>query len=138
MQNKNSDHSGLKKGLIFEEKRSFSQQDFDDFACLSGDNNPIHTDPVYAAKTSFGSTVAHGMLLYTGLSSALLNFIPSAKQLKHEMIFPTGTIAEETVCYRFEVLSFNASSKEARLKIEMLRPNGQLGLDGETLIKLEE
>lgn len=35
------------------------------FADLSGDNNPIHVDPDYAAETRFGECIAHGVL--TGL-----------------------------------------------------------------------
>jgi len=34
--------------------------DFDRFARLTGDDNPIHCDPVFAATTHFGATVAHG------------------------------------------------------------------------------
>ena len=37
---------------------------FDRFARLSGDDNPIHVDPAFSARTRFGRTVAHGMLLY--------------------------------------------------------------------------
>lgn len=32
----------------------------DKFAALSGDHQFIHVDPVRAAKSGFGSTVAHG------------------------------------------------------------------------------
>ena len=37
-------------------KRSFTQQDFARFADLSGDNNPIHVDPQFSARTRFGRT----------------------------------------------------------------------------------
>ena len=40
-------------------ERIFSQVDFDRFARLSGDNNPIHIDPAFSARTPFGQTVAH-------------------------------------------------------------------------------
>ena len=42
---------------------SFTQAQFDRFAALSGDDNPIHVDPQFAARTRFGRTVAHGMFL---------------------------------------------------------------------------
>src|SRR5688500_2787 len=47
--------------------RSLSQAEFDLFARISGDNNPIHVDPEFSARTRFGRTVSHGMLLYTVL-----------------------------------------------------------------------
>lgn len=35
----------------------------EDFAKMSGDNNPLHTDDSYASQTEFGSRVAHGMIV---------------------------------------------------------------------------
>lgn len=37
------------------------QQMVDRYAEVSGDHNPIHVDPVYAANTPFGGTIAHGL-----------------------------------------------------------------------------
>ena len=37
----------------------------------SGDFNPIHVDPAFAAATPFGGTIAHGMLLLGYLSEML-------------------------------------------------------------------
>ena len=37
------------------------------FARLSGDANPIHIDPAYAAAHPFGAPVAHGMLIHARL-----------------------------------------------------------------------
>jgi 3-hydroxybutyryl-CoA dehydratase len=34
----------------------------DAYADLTGDYNPVHVDPVYAATTRFGGCIAHGML----------------------------------------------------------------------------
>ncbi len=40
--------------------RTLSEQDIAQFASLSGDLHPIHTDPDYAAATEFGRVIAHG------------------------------------------------------------------------------
>ncbi len=45
-------------------RRRLSQDDFLAFARLSGDENPIHTDALFSARTRFGRPVAHGMFLY--------------------------------------------------------------------------
>jgi acyl dehydratase len=41
--------------------------EFDAFARLSGDDNPIHVDPDFSSRTRFGRTVSHGMLIYAKL-----------------------------------------------------------------------
>jgi 3-hydroxybutyryl-CoA dehydratase len=38
------------------------------YAAASGDHNPIHLDPAFAAGTRYGGTIAHGMLLLAYLS----------------------------------------------------------------------
>ena len=47
------------------------QRLIDSYAQVSGDHNPLHTDPEFAAKTHFGRTIAHGMMTLAFLSQAL-------------------------------------------------------------------
>lgn len=41
------------------------------YAEVSGDHNPLHTDPAFAATTHFGRTIAHGMMTLALLSDAM-------------------------------------------------------------------
>lgn len=43
----------------------------DAYAVASGDYNPIHVDPDFAARSQFGGTIAHGMLVLSYLSTLL-------------------------------------------------------------------
>ncbi|MEV0029625.1 MaoC family dehydratase [Nocardia sp. NPDC050793] len=43
--------------------REIPQQAIDDFAAVTGDDQWIHVDPVRAAETELGSTIAHGCFL---------------------------------------------------------------------------
>lgn len=52
-------------------ERSFSQDDIDAFARISGDDNPAHVDAAWAEASIFGGRVAHGVLT-AGLVSAVL------------------------------------------------------------------
>ena len=61
----------IKPGAVAILRRTFGQRDFDRFAALSGDDNPIHVDPEFAGRTRFGRTVCHGMLLYSTICRAL-------------------------------------------------------------------
>ena len=62
-------------------ERSFSEKDVDDFAKLSGDSNPLHTDEAYAKTTKFKRRIVHGMLVGS-LCSALVGMqIPGKRCL---------------------------------------------------------
>ncbi len=45
--------------------RTLTQAQLHAYADASGDHNPIHVDPAFAATTPFGGTIAHGMLVLT-------------------------------------------------------------------------
>lgn len=75
-------------------QRVLLQTDFDRFARLTGDDNPIHCDPAFAAKSHFGATVAHGMLLYGCICKALTEQIgPGMVQTEQTLMFPNPTYA---------------------------------------------
>lgn len=73
-------------------QRVLLQSDFDRFARLSHDDNPIHCDPDFAAKSHFGATVAHGMMLYSCICKALAEQVgPGVVQLEQTLMFPNAT-----------------------------------------------
>jgi len=80
-------------------RRVLLQADFDRFARLSGDDNPIHCDPVFAARSHFGATVAHGMLLYSCIAKGLAELMPrpGAVQLEQSLMFPHPTFVNEPI-----------------------------------------
>jgi acyl dehydratase len=43
------------------EWRVITQDEVNDYARLSGDMNPIHIDPQFAASTPYGGTIVHGL-----------------------------------------------------------------------------
>jgi acyl dehydratase len=43
--------------------RTITEADFVNFAGVSGDFNPLHTDAAYAAATPYGERIAHGALV---------------------------------------------------------------------------
>ena len=51
--------------------KAITQDEILRYARVSGDGNPLHTDPEFAAATQFGGTVAHGMLVLAYLSEML-------------------------------------------------------------------
>lgn len=61
--------------------RTVTEDDIQQFADLTGDRDPLHTDPVFAAEGPFGKPVAHGLLgisFLAGLSSEAPRVMTSA------------------------------------------------------------
>jgi acyl dehydratase len=50
------------KGEVFTHSFSFSQQDVEAFAKVTGDTNPVHLNEEYAALTPFKKPILHGFL----------------------------------------------------------------------------
>ena len=78
------------------------QADFERFALLSGDDNPIHVDPEFAARTGFGRTVAHGMLLYSRVWALIASARPGARHVGQTLMFPAPAYADEELEVRIE------------------------------------
>ncbi len=51
--------------------RWISEQDIRSYASLTGDYNPIHLDPQFAARSRFGHPIAYGTLLLAPIWEAL-------------------------------------------------------------------
>lgn len=56
-------YEDVEEGATWESpSREVTESDIGVFAKLTGDFNPIHVNPEYAANTPFGRTIAHGLL----------------------------------------------------------------------------
>jgi len=101
--------------------RVFSQADFDHFARLSGDNNPIHTDPEFCTGTRFGRTVAHGLLLCSVLRGLIDRLRPGSRLSEQAVMFPAPTYAEEPM--QFTVTVSNDNNDQLELEVKRLHDN---------------
>jgi 3-hydroxybutyryl-CoA dehydratase len=54
-----------------ERRMDVTQRLVDRYAEVSGDHNPLHVDPAFAATTAFGGPIAHGLLTLAVVSHAL-------------------------------------------------------------------
>lgn len=105
--------------------RSFRQSDFDAFAALSGDDNAIHTDPDFAARTRFGKTVAHGAMLCAVLRGLVDQLVPGGRQLRQSTMYPAPSPVDEVLRFKAEI----TAEDENRVVIDLLV---QRVADGET------
>ena len=114
---------------------SFTQAQFDRFAALSGDDNPIHVDPAFAARTRFGRTVAHGMFLYANVRRALGEIAPGASQAEQSLLFPAPTYTDEPLRLRLTVAEVTGDGR-IRVATELLKSDGRYGCQGEAVLQM--
>ena len=124
----------VEQGEIITARKVFDQGDFDAFAVLSGDDNPIHVDPTFSAATRFGQTVAHGMLLYGHLCGLLSHHYPDAVQLDQDFVFPSPTFTGQEMTLRAEVVKIIKNQEQARLATTITNPAGEVVCYGFTLL----
>src|SRR4051794_11467671 len=114
-----------------------SSSDVVGFAELTGDRNPIHLAQHFAAKTPFGTRIAHG--LYTaGLISAVLGTRlpgPGAVYISQTLNFRAPVRIGDTVEVTVTVAELVPERRRARLTCTC-SVAGEVVLDGEALVKV--
>ena len=104
-------------GTVISEVRALGQADFDRFARISGDDNPIHVDPAFSARTRFGRTVSHGMLLYSVLWGLVQRHLPVVRQVSQTLMFPNPAYADEPLRFTATVESAAAGTATVAMRI---------------------
>ena len=103
------------------------------FAALTGDYNPLHFDPEFAAGTKFGRLVAQGGLT-TGILHALVAMDmpgPGTVFLSQTWKFTAPVYIGDTITARAEVVSLHETKPVTQLKIVVTRQDGEMVLEGE-------
>jgi len=126
----------LEVGQSVTVNRTFSQSDFDRFAALSGDNNPIHVDPEFSARTKFGRTVCHGMLLYSTICQVIGEKLPGpgTLQLEQSLMFPSPTFTGEEMTIRLEVIEVKPDAGIAMLETTISHGDGRIACQGQCVV----
>jgi len=103
------------------------------FAALTGDYNPLHFDPEFAAGTKFGRLVAQGGLT-TGILHALVAMDmpgPGTVFLSQSWKFTAPVYIGDTITARAEVVSLHETKPVTQLRIVVARQDGETVLEGE-------
>jgi acyl dehydratase len=99
-------------------RRTITEADIVNFAGLSGDFNPLHTDEVYGQSTPFGGRIAHGMLIVsvgTGLVNQTGWFVGTTLALLEITRKFVGVVKPgDTVHVAMDVASARESSRQDR------------------------
>lgn len=131
---------GVSASHTAEFQKTISQDDIVGFARATGDDQPLHLDESYAAKTRFKRPIAHGMLS-AGLISAALGtkLAPQATvvYLSQSMRFLRPVYPGDTVTAKLEVTSVNPEKRFVTCSTECVNQDGQSILQGEATVLLD-
>ena len=103
------------------------------YAEITGDHNPLHFDPDFAAQTKFRKLVVQGGLT-TGLLHAMVATDlpgPGTVFLSQNWKFVASVFIGDTIRGELEVLSVHDNKPVTHLKVEVFRDDGDLVLEGE-------
>ena len=123
------------KDIKIGQKKSFevvvTESMVDDFAKLSGDNNPLHMDENYAKSNNFKGRVCHGMLLASFFSRLAGMYIPGKNALyfSQSLKFQHPCFVNDRIEIRGDVIDKSLATKIITLKTTISKDKRQI-VDG--------
>lgn len=127
-------------GQVAEFTKTVTETDVVMYAGITGDFNPMHVDDVYAARTRFGSRIAHGMLTAGFISSCLGMKLPGpgAIYLSQSLRFKAPVRIGDTITARLEVTELITEKKRLKLSTTCRNATGEVVIDGEATVMMLE
>ena len=128
----------LKIGQSYAMSRIFTQQDVKDFASLSYDTNPLHTDAEYAQSTRFGQLIVPGFLTASMFSAIIGTKFPGKGTiyLSQNMSFWKPVFPEKEVIAEVTVKELYPLNRRALLETCCYDENHELLISGTALVKM--
>jgi acyl dehydratase len=121
---------------VFTHKFQFSQEEVNAFAKVTGDNNPVHTDAAYAAKTMFKKPIMHGMLSASLFSKVFGTLFPGEGTiyLKQSLSFLKPMYVDTPYEAVFTVKEVIKDKNRAVVETLIKNPDGLVCTSGEATI----
>jgi 3-hydroxybutyryl-CoA dehydratase len=127
----------LAVGLAETLTKTIDSADVVGFAEVTGDRNPIHLSEHFAAKTPFGTRIAHGLYTASLISAVLGTRLPGpgAVYISQTLNFRAPVKIGDTVEVTVTVAELMADKRRARLTCACT-VEGDVVLDGEAWVKV--
>src|SRR5438132_12575112 len=127
----------LSVGMTETLEKTVSSSDVVGFAQLTGDRNPIHLSEHFAARTSFGKRIAHGLYTASLISAVLGTRLPGpgAVYISQTLNFRAPVKIGDTVEVVVTVAELIPEKQRARLSCTC-SVGDEVVLDGEALVKV--
>ncbi len=117
-------------------ERTLTQQDIQLFAILSGDVNPQHVDPAFAASSRFQGVVAHGMWSGALISAVLGTRLPGPGTiyLDQALHFRAPVRLGDRLAITVSVTGKDPASRRVTLSCTCTNQDGTTVIDGEAQV----
>jgi 3-hydroxybutyryl-CoA dehydratase len=127
----------LSVGMTESLSKTIASSDVVGFAEVTGDRNPIHLSEHFAAKTPFGTRIAHGLYTASLISAVLGTRLPGpgAVYISQTLNFRAPVKLGDTVEVTVTVAELIPERRRARLSCACT-VDGETVLDGEALVKV--
>lgn len=127
----------LSVGMTETLTKTIASSDVVGFAEVTGDRNPIHLSEHFAARTPFGTRIAHGLYTASLISAVLGTRLPGpgAVYISQTLNFRAPVKIGDTVEVRVEVAELIPERRRARLACTC-RVGEEVVLDGEAWVKV--
>jgi 3-hydroxybutyryl-CoA dehydratase len=118
-------------------KKTIDSSDVVGFAAVTGDRNPIHLSEHFAAKTPFGTRIAHGLYTASLISAVLGTRLPGpgAVYISQTLNFRAPVKIGDTVDVNVTVAELIPDKRRARLACQCT-VGDEVVLDGEAWVKV--
>lgn len=110
----------------------------DQFAALSGDFNPLHTDNVYAASTRFGGRIPHGMIAGMLFSRLVGMELPGRNclYLSQTLLFKKPLPSRGNIVVRGEITNISEAARTAKLRTTVHDEASVILVEGEAVTRI--
>jgi len=131
-------YSEIELGARASFRRKITNQDIDDFANLSGDVSPLHTDNAYAAGTIYGERLVHGMFLASLVSCLVGMHLPGSRSvcLSQEFDFVGPVYAGDEVEVIGEVKRKQDATQTLVIRTEVLALPDRVAVRGKAMVRV--
>ena len=118
-------------------KVSFTQEQVNQFAEVTGDKNPIHIDAVYAQKTVFKRPIIHGYLTGSIFSKVFGTEWPGEGTiyLSQTLNFRAPAFVNEVYIAKFKCIDIIPEKHKGVIECSLTDESGNCIIEGQAILK---
>jgi len=132
---------GIAVGASASFSKTLTAEDIRKFAEVSGDDQPLHLDPAFAARSRFKEPIAHGILSASVISAAIGTKLAPGKviiYLSQNLRFRAPVKPGETITATCTATAVDAERSRVTLETKVTNQDGGEVVTGEAQVMVED